>query len=30
METAAEVYFGKKVSELNLIESAILAGLPQR
>ena len=30
VETAAEVYFGKKVSELNLIESAILAGLPQR
>ena len=30
VETAAEIYFGKKVSELNLIESAILAGLPQR
>jgi len=30
VESAAEVYFGKKVSDLNLIESAILAGLPQR
>lgn len=30
VEAAAETYFGKKVSELNLIESAILAGLPQR
>lgn len=28
--TAAEMYFGKPVSELNLLESAILAGLPQR
>jgi 1A family penicillin-binding protein len=28
--TAAETYFGKKVNDLNLIESAILAGLPQR
>jgi len=28
--TAAEVYFNKPVSELNLVESAILAGLPQR
>jgi 1A family penicillin-binding protein len=28
--TAAEVYFGKSVSELSLVESAILAGLPQR
>jgi len=28
--TAAEVYFGKPVSELSLVESAILAGLPQR
>ncbi len=28
--TAAEVYFGKPVEELSLIESAILAGLPQR
>lgn len=30
VEAAAETYFGKKVSDLNLIESAILAGLPQR
>jgi len=30
VEAAAEVYFGKKVSDLNLVESAILAGLPQR
>lgn len=29
VEAASETYFGKKVSELNLIESAILAGLPQ-
>lgn len=29
-EAAAETYFGKKVSELNLVESAILAGLPRR
>lgn len=28
--TAAEVYFAKSVSELSLVESAILAGLPQR
>jgi membrane peptidoglycan carboxypeptidase len=28
--TAAQIYFGKTVSELNLVESAILAGLPQR
>ncbi|PIY80883.1 MAG: hypothetical protein COY80_00510 [Candidatus Pacebacteria bacterium CG_4_10_14_0_8_um_filter_42_14] len=28
--TAAEVYFDKPVSELNLVQSAILAGLPQR
>lgn len=28
--TAAQVYFGKDVSELDLVESAILAGLPQR
>lgn len=28
--TAAEVYFNKKVNELTLVESAILAGLPQR
>lgn len=27
---ATEVYFGKKVNDLNLIESAILAGLPQK
>ncbi|MGB9911072.1 MAG: penicillin-binding protein [Microgenomates group bacterium] len=27
---AAEIYFGKKVKDLNLVESAILAGLPQR
>ncbi|MFI5240877.1 MAG: penicillin-binding protein [Microgenomates group bacterium] len=30
VESAAEIYFGKKVVDLNLIESAILAGLPQR
>ena len=30
VESAAETYFGKKVNELNLVESAILAGLPQR
>jgi 1A family penicillin-binding protein len=30
VEAAAETYFGKNVKELNLIESAILAGLPQR
>ncbi|RLC32584.1 hypothetical protein DRH13_01540, partial [Candidatus Woesebacteria bacterium] len=30
VETAAETYFGKKVKDLNLVESAILAGLPQR
>ncbi len=29
VETAAETYFSKKASELNLVESAILAGLPQ-
>lgn len=29
VEVASEVYFGKKVSDLNLIESAIIAGLPQ-
>lgn len=29
VEAAAEVYFGKKVTDLNLTESAILAGLPQ-
>jgi len=27
---ASEYYFGKDVSQLNLVESAILAGLPQR
>ncbi len=26
---AAQMYFGKSVSELNLVESAVLAGLPQ-
>jgi 1A family penicillin-binding protein len=30
VEAAAETYFDKPVSELNLIECAILAGLPQR
>ncbi|KPJ70681.1 hypothetical protein AMJ51_01290, partial [Microgenomates bacterium DG_75] len=30
VQAAAETYFDKPVSELNLIESAILAGLPQR
>lgn len=30
VEAGADVYFGKKVNELNLVESAILAGLPQR
>ncbi len=30
VEAAAEVYFGKKVSQLTLVESTILAGLPQR
>lgn len=29
VETAAQTYFGKHVKELTLIESAILAGLPQ-
>ncbi|MDP4030807.1 MAG: PBP1A family penicillin-binding protein, partial [Candidatus Beckwithbacteria bacterium] len=29
VEAAAETYFEKKVSELNLVEAAILAGLPQ-
>jgi 1A family penicillin-binding protein len=29
VEAASEVYFGKKVKDLNLIESAVLAGLPQ-
>lgn len=27
---AAQIYFGKTVDQLNLVESAILAGLPQR
>lgn len=30
VEAAAEMYFGKKVSELDLAECAVLAGLPQR
>jgi len=30
VEAAAEMYFGKEVSDLNLTESAFLAGLPQR
>jgi len=30
VESASEIYFGKKVSNLNLVESAILAGFPQR
>ena len=29
-QAASEIYFDKEVSELNLIESAVLAGLPQR
>ena len=29
VEAAAETYFGRKVSDLNLVESAIIAGLPQ-
>ncbi len=29
MESAAQLYFGKSVKELNLIECAILSGLPQ-
>ncbi len=29
VEAAAETYFGKKVSELNLVQSAFMAGLPQ-
>ena len=29
VETAAETYFGKKVGDLTLLESAILAGFPQ-
>ncbi len=30
VEAAAETYFGKKVKDLNLVESAFLAGLPQK
>src|SRR3972149_11156450 len=30
VETAAETYFDKKVKDLTLVESAILAGMPQR
>lgn len=30
VEAAAESYFGKKVEDLTLVESAFLAGLPQR
>jgi len=30
VEAASEKYFGKKVKDLDLVESAILAGLPQR
>jgi len=30
VESASETYFGKNVKDLNLTESAILAGLPQR
>lgn len=30
VEAGSEIYFGKTVSELSLVESAILAGLPQR
>jgi 1A family penicillin-binding protein len=30
VESASEIYFGKKVADLTLVESAILAGLPQR
>jgi len=30
VETAAQVYFGKNAKDLNLLESAILAGFPQR
>lgn len=29
VETASEIYFGKSSHDLNLVESAILAGLPQ-
>lgn len=30
VEAASETYFGKKAKELDLVESAILAGMPQR
>jgi penicillin-binding protein 1C len=30
VESASEVYYGKKVRDLNLVECAILAGIPQR
>ncbi len=30
VEVAAEIYFGKKVKDLNLVECAILAGFPQK
>ncbi len=30
VETAAETYFGKPVKDLTLVESAVLAGFPQR
>jgi len=30
VEAAAETYFDKKVADLDLVESAVLAGLPQR
>lgn len=30
VETASEIYFGKKVKDITLVESAILAGIPQR
>ena len=29
METASEMYFGKKLSELSLPQTALLAGMPQ-
>lgn len=29
VETASEIYFGKSAKDLNLVESAILAGMPQ-
>ncbi len=29
VETASETYFGKNAKDLNLVESAILAGMPQ-